>query len=1243
MKNSEFPKLKKTLAFILTFAMLLSAVITAAAVPATAASDVWDGTIAESYAGGTGTRTDPFLISDGSQLAKMVNEGDDTLGKFYKLTGDIYLNNTSDSAWKDNSPKSWFTRTDVNNIGFQGTLDGDKHTVSGIYYKGNERLVGLIPATKNNVTVKNLHIADSYLESTSYGIAALIGYANENITISKCYIHEDVTVISGYTDNDKSVGGLMGWGTGSYTVSDCAVLATLSNPSGGVGAVLANSWSSTITVTNTFANNKFGKHPGTINMENCYTAIEDTNYNTEVCSLENMKGEAAKANMPKLDWENVWVTTDGFPEFAGEKIDTGAIWDGTVAEKYAGGTGTREDPYQISNGSQLALMIHDGDLSAGQFYVLTDDIYLNDTSASNWKENNPKSWYSYYTNGNKWFQGTFDGGNHFVRGVYYNGEKNSVGLIPAAKGSVTVKNLQVADSYIESSGYALATLIGFINGTMNISKCYIHESNTVICKDQSDENSAGGLMGYYCGTMNVSDCAILSTRTSAGGRNGAVMANSWGSTLTVTNTFANGAFGKNPGKIIMENCYTAVEDTIYNTDICALEDMKGTAAKANMPKLDWENVWYTTDGFPVFKTETTPESIIWDGTSTEIYAAGSGTQADPYIIENAKQLAYLVKHDIIDTASNNTSFSMGKYYKLAADIYLNDVTDPDWTKNSPNSWYSVAYTQRFGGNIDGDGYTIYGLYYSGTGVAGLIPYADIWSYNITVKNLIISNASLSSDDNAGSIFGYVYTGNAKSLTFENCFVDDNVMISSSGSDARVGGLVGGVKNDDNGEFNFRGCASLADVRGVSWENRSGLAGNLPAYAKNNIDNCFAFPNFAVNSNTKNVDATNSYLIDSPEALLTIIGDNAKTTMTGFDWENGAFAPTQNGYPRLKIVSQRMGDINGDDKSNSEDLILLRKHLLGIETALVWDINSDGEQNILDLVNLKKKTAAYVSPENGYVPEGYSLVWNDEFKGRTIDNAKWSTGYTRMTGTDELVGFNDANVRNVNGGMLLMTAMKNPDPTNPDSYSGAKYITTNSLTTENRMSFKYGYLEVRAKVPYKEGCWPSLWLRSPNATQTDSTGKDGYNMEVDIIEPFGYTDKNKLTIHETEISNSDNHCQAASAEYNFGYSENLSNEFHVYGFLWTENGMTFYVDGNEVISYTMAALKEKGYASNFDDTVNILFNNHLFTASSEFTGESKDNIIENYEENLPSKFAVDYVRLYQKQGDVLVLETPADGQ
>lgn len=955
MKNSVFPKLKKTLAFILTFAMLLSAVITAAAVPATAASGVWDGTIAESYAGGTGTRTDPFLISDGSQLAKMVNDGNDTAGKFYKLTGDIYLNDTSDSAWKDNNPRAWYTRTDVSNIGFQGTLDGDSHTVSGIYYKGDERLLGLIPATTNGATVKNLHIADSHLESTSYGIAALIGFASGNITISKCYIHEDVTVISGDTSSNESAGGLMGWGTGTYTVSDCAVLATLSNPSSGVGAVLANSWSSTITVTNTFASDKFGKHPGTINMENCYSAIDDTDYNTEVCTLENMKGAAAETNMPKLDWENVWKTTDGFP---------------------------------------------------------------------------------------------------------------------------------------------------------------------------------------------------------------------------------------------------------------------------------------------IFKSDIIPDiNIIWDGTSTEVYAAGSGTQADPYIIENAKQLAYLIKHDVVDSAGATN----GKYYKLAADIYLNDVSNPDWKSNNPNSWYEVESSKRFAGNLDGDGYTVYGLYYSGTASFGLIPWVEMWSYDVTIKNLIISDAYISTSGQfVGAVVGYVYaTANRNAVfTLSNCFVNDNVYIFSSHSSAYIGGLVGCLRSNSLNTYNFIGSASLADVRhgGGDWKCYAGLVG--PAGDGNyNIDNCFAFPTLAIYWGGASVPANNSYSIPSQDALLTVIGDKAKTTMPDFDWENGAFAPTQNGYPRLKIVSQRMGDANGDDAADAQDIALLKKHLIGAEISYVTDFNSDKVTDIRDLIALKKTVSEFLG-EDSLAPEGYSLVWNDEFKGRTIDNAKWRTNQPRMTAYDGVGNFDEGTVRSVGNGRLLMTAYKNPDTAN---YNGKTYLTTNSITTENRMSFKYGYLEVKAKVPYKAGCWPSLWLRSPNATQTDLTGKDGYNMEVDIIEPFGYTDQNGTTIHETNKSNDSDHCQAAVGNYKFKNAENLANEYHIYGFLWTADEIKFFIDGECFAAYTKDTLARMGYKGDFDDTVNILFDNQLITSSSPVANEEKTNTIENNEGSLPAEYSVEYVRLYQKQGDVLVLETPADGQ
>lgn len=921
------------------------------------------------------------------------------------------------------------------------------------------------------------------------------------------------------------------------------------------------------------------------------------------------------------------------------------VWDGTIADSYAGGKGTLDEPYLISNGSELAKMVNEGDGSYEKYFKLTNDIYLNDVSDSNWKNNNPKAWYTRPAISNKAFQGTLDGDGHTVNGIYYNGSDSLVGLLPAIKNTVTVKNIQIDNSYIESTGYGIAALIGFVQGgsTVTVSKTYIHENVTLMCKNTSTEESAGGLFAYGWGTITVLDCAVLSSQSS-GTLAGSIMGNIWWGSINVSNSFlGDKMFGKCPSVTLnIANCYTAVEDSTGKTSICSLENMKGEAAKANMPNLDWENVWDTTDSFPVFKNINLDgvKGEIWDGEVATGYSGGSGTETDPYIIETARQLAYLIKHDVVDSAGATN----GKYYKLAADIYLNDVSNPDWKSNNPNSWYEVDSSKRFAGNLDGDGYTVYGLYYSGTASFGLIPWVDMWSYDVTIKNLVISDAYISTSGQfVGSVVGFVYANSSTrgaTLTISDCFADDNVYIFSSNASAYIGGLVGCLQSNSLNTYNFIGSASLADVRhgGGDWKCYAGLVG--PAGDGNyNIDNCFAFPTLAIYSGGASVPANNSYSIPSQGALLTVIGDNAKTTMPDFDWKDGAFAPTQNSYPRLKIVSQRMGDANGDDAADAQDIALLKKHLIGAEISYVTDFNSDKVTDIRDLIALKKTVSKFLG-EDSLAPAGYSLVWNDEFKGRTIDNAKWRTNQPRMTAYDGVGNFNEGTVRSVGNGRLLMTAYKNPDTT---KYNGKTYLTTNSITTENRMSFKYGYLEVRAKVPYKAGCWPSLWLRSPNAAQTDLTGKDGYNMEVDIIEPFGYTDKNGITIHETNKSDENDHCQAAVGSYKFKNAENLANEYHTYGFLWTADEMKFFIDGECFATYTKDTLARMGYKGDFDDTVNILFDNQLITTNSPVANEEKTNTIENNEGSLPAEYSVEYVRLYQKQGDVLVLETPADGQ
>lgn len=929
------------------------------------------------------------------------------------------------------------------------------------------------------------------------------------------------------------------------------------------------------------------------------------------------------------------------------------VWDGTIAESYAGGTGTEADPYLIETPQQLARMVgydvltnYTADIingSTGKYYKLTADIYLNDVTASDWYTKSGLN--EWYTGTASRFCGSFDGDGHTIRGLYFASNAAYAALFPIIDSYAAdryFKNIRIAESYICGSSMAGAVAgrgYGGQSKTFYFQNCFV--DNSVVLNISGTSTWCGGFVGFSStGTetrFNFENCGVLATDKNGNRLKYGVLGLNlnWNASVScsVINSFA----------YCEEWLGITTSGGIANSyKVSDLNSIKGSAAKETMPDLNWDSVWQISeDGYPTYVIpDDNIDGIageVWDGKVATGYAGGSGTETDPYIIETARQLAYLIKHDVVDSAGATN----GKYYKLAADIYLNDVSNPDWKSNNPNSWYEVESSKRFAGNLDGDGYTVYGLYYSGTASFGLIPFVEMWSYDVTIKNLVISDAYISTSGQfVGAVVGYVYaTANRNAVfTLSNCFVNDNVYIFSSNSSAYIGGLVGCLRSNSLNTYNFIGSASLADVRhgGGDWKCYAGLVG--PAGDGNyNIDNCFAFPTLAIYWGGASVPANNSYSIPSQDALLTVIGDKAKTTMTGFDWENGAFAPTQNGYPRLKIVSQRMGDANGDDAADAQDIALLKKHLIGAEISYVTDFNSDKVTDIRDLIALKKTVSKFLG-EDSLAPAGYSLVWNDEFKGRTIDNAKWRTNQPRMTAYDGVGNFNEGTVRSVGNGRLLMTAYKNSDTT---KYNGKTYLTTNSITTENRMSFKYGYLEVRAKVPYKAGCWPSLWLRSPNAAQTDSTGKDGYNMEVDIIEPFGYTDKNGITIHETNKSDENDHCQAAVGSYKFKNAENLANEYHTYGFLWTADEMKFFIDGECFATYTKDTLARMGYKGDFDDTVNILFDNQLITTNSPVANE--ENTIENNEGSLPAEYSVEYVRLYQKQGDVLVLETPADGQ
>ena len=134
-------KTTRLFSMLLLVAMLLSTAVVAFANDgeATAPEAVWDGTTAESFAGGDGTEGNPFQIANAEQLALMrdkINAGAEGYSTaYYRLTADIALNDTANVAnWASEAPANHWTSIGMDStVPFSGHFDGDGHTIYGVY------------------------------------------------------------------------------------------------------------------------------------------------------------------------------------------------------------------------------------------------------------------------------------------------------------------------------------------------------------------------------------------------------------------------------------------------------------------------------------------------------------------------------------------------------------------------------------------------------------------------------------------------------------------------------------------------------------------------------------------------------------------------------------------------------------------------------------------------------------------------------------------------------------------------------------------------------------------------------------------------------------------------------------------------------------------------------------------------------------------------------------------------------
>ena len=278
------------------------------------AGGVWDGSVAESFAGGSGTAEAPYLIANGAQLkrfAAIVN-GTDGMARNTaacgKLTADILLNDISNwTSWNETTaPANTWTPIGSEWENFTGTLDGQGHSVSGIYINSEADYQGLVGVLGSGGTLQNLGVKASYIKggndvggvcgqnyatmtncyntgkvTGSYFVGGLCGYNNSG-TVTNCYN-------TGSVAGSSRVGGLCGRNDG--IVSNCYNTGNVAGTER-VGGVCGYNYYATVTncyntgnVTGTgdYVGGVCGENYTTVT--NCYNtgSVEGTNRVGGVC------------------------------------------------------------------------------------------------------------------------------------------------------------------------------------------------------------------------------------------------------------------------------------------------------------------------------------------------------------------------------------------------------------------------------------------------------------------------------------------------------------------------------------------------------------------------------------------------------------------------------------------------------------------------------------------------------------------------------------------------------------------------------------------------------------------------------------------------------------------------------------------------------------------------------------------------------------------------------------------------
>jgi len=248
-----------------------------------------------------------------------------------------------------------------------------------------------------------------------------------------------------------------------------------------------------------------------------------------------------------------------------------------------------------------------------------------------------------------------------------------------------------------------------------------------------------------------------------------------------------------------------------------------------------------------------------------------------------------------------------------------------------------------------------------------------------------------------------------------------------------------------------------------------------------------------------------------------------------------------------------------------------------------------------------------------------LVWSDEFEvNGAVNPTKWHHQTQLPAGGSWFNGevqhyTSELTNSFVNAGFLNIVAKKEPYT----SQGFTKQYTSARLNS--KFAFKYGRVDVRAKLPIQAGTWPAIWMLGKNVNEDGGYFDNAFGTtswpacgEIDIME-HGITPSQPINYIQSALHTPSSF--GNTVNHGGTIATNLGTDFHVYSMNWSPFQITFLLDGVPFYTYNPAVKTPNNWP--FDLEQYLLLNIAM--------GGVAGNIVPNFTQEA---MVIDYVRVYQ---------------